>query len=164
MCASFIGHLPHQPWWQATTGVHIGSLGFHTAQSLALPAFIFSPIVSRSLVSTVVGVVLLGHMCPARRHHARVPRSHGQRTCQSGLYPTPGHGTRALESFGRGSGETQHVWPNMRDGKELPAQHADASLLWMTMVATNTPRSAAHAQTIVWIRDGLRTRRATARG
>ena len=87
--ASFIGHLPHEPWWQSTTVAHIGSLGFHTAQSLALPAFSSSPIVSRSPVSIVVGVVLLGPVRPARRHHAPVSRSHGQRAGQS---DTLGHG------------------------------------------------------------------------
>ena len=45
---------PHHTWWQATTGVHFGSLGFHTAESLAFPAFISSHIVSRSLVSIMV--------------------------------------------------------------------------------------------------------------
>ena len=81
-----------------------GASAFHTAESHALPAFISSPIVSRSLVSIVVGAALLGHGRPARRHHAPVPRLQGQRTCHSGLHQTPGHGTRALEPFGRGSG------------------------------------------------------------
>ena len=40
--ASLIGDLPDQPWWQATSGVHVGSLGFRSAQSLARLAFIVS--------------------------------------------------------------------------------------------------------------------------
>ena len=89
--------------WQSTTVALFGVLR-HSA-------FTASRVVSGSLASIAVEVVLLGPVRPARRHHARVPRSHGQRTCQPGLHPTPGHGTRAL----------------VRDGKELAAPHADAS-------------------------------------
>ena len=47
------------------------------------------------------GVVLLGPGRPARRYHARTTLAHGQRSCQSGA---PGHGMRALQTLGRGSG------------------------------------------------------------
>ena len=45
--ASFTRDLPDHSWWQATTGVLFGGLGFCTAQSVALPAFIASKLVSR---------------------------------------------------------------------------------------------------------------------
>ena len=45
--ASFTRDLPDHIWWQATTGVLFGGLGFCTAQSVVLPAFIASRLVSR---------------------------------------------------------------------------------------------------------------------
>ena len=62
-----------------------------------------------------------------------------------GSPPTPGHGTRALESLGRGSGGNAASLAQ-HDGKGPPAPHADASLpsrpgrgltTWMAMVVTN---------------------------
>ena len=51
--ATLIGNLPDHSWWQATTGVLFGGLGFRTAQSVTLLAFIASRLVSRSLVPTL---------------------------------------------------------------------------------------------------------------
>ena len=81
-----------------TAGVHIGRIGFHTAQSLASSCLYFQS--HRVQISGFHGggVVLLSHGRPARRHHGRVPRS-----------------------------QTQHARRNMRYGKELAAPHADAS-------------------------------------
>ena len=42
------------PWWQTSLGVHFGSLGFRSAQSFALLAFIASRVLSRSLISMMV--------------------------------------------------------------------------------------------------------------
>ena len=46
-----IGDLPDHSWWQATTGVLFGGLGFRTAQSVALPTLISSRLVSRPFVA-----------------------------------------------------------------------------------------------------------------
>ena len=43
-----------QSWWQATTGVKFGGLGFRTARSTALAAFVASRTSSRLLVKTMV--------------------------------------------------------------------------------------------------------------
>ena len=51
--ASLIGDLPDHSWWQATTDVLFGGRGFRTAQSVALPAFMASRLVSRLLVRTL---------------------------------------------------------------------------------------------------------------
>ena len=53
--ASLSGDLPDHSWWQATTGVTCGGLGPRTALSAALPAFVASRIMCRSLVSTMIG-------------------------------------------------------------------------------------------------------------
>ena len=53
VAASLIGDLPDQSWWQATTVVLFGGLGFRTARSVALPALVSSRLVSRLLVRTL---------------------------------------------------------------------------------------------------------------
>ena len=57
---SLAGDLPDHSWWQATTGVAVGGLGLRTAVTVALPAFVASRILSRSLVATMVD-----HFCAA---------------------------------------------------------------------------------------------------
>ena len=57
---SLAGDLPDHSWWQATTGVTVGSLGLRTAVTVALPAFVASRILSRPLVVTMVD-----HLCAA---------------------------------------------------------------------------------------------------
>ena len=52
--ASLFGNLPDHSWWQATTGVLFGGLGFRTAQSVALLTFIANRLVSRPLVRTLL--------------------------------------------------------------------------------------------------------------
>ena len=52
--ASLSGDLPDHSWWQATTGVTCGGLGFRTALGVALPAFVTSRIMCRPLVSTMI--------------------------------------------------------------------------------------------------------------
>ena len=72
----------------------------------------------------IFGVVLHRHGRPARRHHWRLPRSHGQRACQLSTH------------LGEALAETQHVWRHMRDGIELPAPQADDS--WHRATRTQT--------------------------
>ena len=90
---SLIGDLPDHSWWQATTGVLFGGLGFRAAQSVALPAFIASRLVSHPLVRN-----LLEHFCMA----TGAPLLLLQRACDkhtedavlsliSTLCPIPGH-------------------------------------------------------------------------
>ena len=52
--ASLCGDLLDHSWWQATTGVTCGGLGFRTALAVALPAFVASRIMCRPLVPTMV--------------------------------------------------------------------------------------------------------------
>ena len=47
---SLCGDLPDHSWWQATTGVSVGGLGLRTAVTVALPAFVASRILSRTMV------------------------------------------------------------------------------------------------------------------
>ena len=143
-------------------GVHIGSLGIHTAESLAVPAFILQSRCVQISGFHCGGAVLLGHGRPARRHHARVPRSHGQRILVNPPY-TWTRQASCLIYFDETLAETQHLWRNMRDGKKLPAPHADAclfslrdldaaSLLWMAMVSDGGhphSRQRMHLQTII---------------
>ena len=53
--ANLGGDLPDTSWWQATSGTAYGGLGFRTARSIALSAFVASRITSRPLVRTMVG-------------------------------------------------------------------------------------------------------------
>ena len=117
---SFIGHLPHHSWRQATTGVHFGSLGFHTAQSLAFPAFISG--------FRCGGVVLLGqrrahHDVIMRAYHARTDNALVNRVSTQHLDTA----RELLNLLDESLAETQHARRNMRDGKEPPAPQADAS-------------------------------------
>ena len=56
MRASLCRDLPDHNWWQATTGVAFGGLGFRIALSVALSAFVASRITSKSLVRTIVEI------------------------------------------------------------------------------------------------------------
>ena len=66
MSASLSGDLPGHSWWQATTGVTCGGLGLRTALGAALPAFVASRIMCRSLVSTMVGHFSLASGTPSQ--------------------------------------------------------------------------------------------------
>ena len=98
---------------------------------------------SGSLVSRALEVVLLGPVRPARRHHARVPRSHGQCAGQS---DTP-DGNRALESLVRGSWRERNM-SGVTCVIELFRGLDAGSPLWTEVVTTNS-QSAACARKII---------------
>ena len=117
-----------------------------------LSAFIACRVVSGSLFSIAVEVVLLGIVRPARRHHARVPRSRGQCAGQSN---TLGHGKRALESLGRGSwrkrsisGVTCVMELSHQPHRPTPPcfRGLDAGSPQWTEMGTTKTRSAAYAR------------------
>ena len=84
--------------------------------------------VSRSVVSIVVDKCCLAsgaqHNVNMRAYHCRTDDALVNRVSTQHLDTA----RKLLNLFDEALAKTQHVWPNMRDGKELPAPHADASL------------------------------------
>ena len=96
-----------------------------TIACVFLPSFPV-PSCPRSLVSIVVAWYCLA---TGAQHDVlmRACHSHAQRTCQSDLHPAPDTARELLNLLDEALAETQHARRNMRDGKELPAPHVDAS-------------------------------------
>ena len=108
--ASLFGNFPDDSWWQATTGVLFGGLGFRTAQSMALFTFIANRLVSRPLVRT-----LLEHFGMA----TGAPLPLLQRACDRrtedavlSLISTlqPNSGALLLQQLDQGMGERDLLW------------------------------------------------------